>query len=93
MIGYSHLSKNFPQFVVIHIVKGFSAVNKIEVDVFLEFPFVTLNKTHHTLSSLDFCPSDGLLLTHTQVYDIFMTLSPKLLNYMSTTFPFLGRRA
>ena len=38
MIGYSHLSKNFPQFVVIHTVKGFSAVNKIEVDVFLEFP-------------------------------------------------------
>ena len=38
MIGYSHLSKNFPQFVVIHIVKGFSAVNKIEVDGLLELP-------------------------------------------------------
>ena len=30
--------KNFPQFVVIHTVKGFSIVNKAEVDVFLEFP-------------------------------------------------------
>ena len=33
---YSHLFKNFPQFVVIHTVKGFSIVNKAEVDVFLE---------------------------------------------------------
>ena len=38
MVWYSHLSKNFPQFVVIHIVKGFSVVNEAEVDVFLEFP-------------------------------------------------------
>ena len=37
MVWYSHLSKNFPQFVVIHIAKGFSVVNKTEVDVFLEF--------------------------------------------------------
>ena len=33
---YSHLFKNFPQFAVIHIVKGFGIVNKAEVDVFLE---------------------------------------------------------
>ena len=33
-----HLFKNFPQFVVIHTIKGFSVVNKAEVDVFLEFP-------------------------------------------------------
>ena len=37
MIWYSHLLKNFPQFVVIHTVKGFSVVNEAEVDVFLEF--------------------------------------------------------
>ena len=36
MIWHSHLSKNFPQFVVIHTVKGFGVVNKAEVDVFLE---------------------------------------------------------
>ena len=36
MIWYSHLLKNFPQFVVIHIVKGFSTVNEAEVDAFLE---------------------------------------------------------
>ena len=36
VVWYSHLLKNFPQFVVIHIVKGFGIVNKAEVDVFLE---------------------------------------------------------
>ena len=36
MVWYSHLLKNFPQFVVIHIVKGFSVVNEAEVDFFLE---------------------------------------------------------
>ena len=37
MLWYSCLLKNFPQFVVIHTVKGFSVVNEAEVDVFLEF--------------------------------------------------------
>ena len=36
MIWYSHLSQNFPQFIVIHTVKGFGLVNKAEIDVFLE---------------------------------------------------------
>ena len=37
IVWYSHLLKNFPHFVVIYIVKGFSIINKAEVDVFLEF--------------------------------------------------------
>ena len=37
VVWYSHLFKNFPQFVVIYIVKGFTVVNEAEVDVFLEF--------------------------------------------------------
>ena len=36
MVWYSHLLKNFPQFAVIHTVKGLSVVNEAEVDVFLE---------------------------------------------------------
>ena len=36
MVWYSHLLKTFPQFVVIHTVKGFGVLNKAEVDVFLE---------------------------------------------------------
>ena len=37
VVQYSHLFHNFPQFVVIHTVKGFGIVNKAEVGVFLEF--------------------------------------------------------
>ena len=37
VVWSSHLLKNFPQFVVIHTVKGFGIVNKAKVDVFLEF--------------------------------------------------------
>ena len=36
MVWYSHLLKNFPQFVMIHIVKGFGLVSKAEVIVFME---------------------------------------------------------
>ena len=36
MVWNSHLFQNFPQFIVIHIVKGFGIVNKAEIDVFLE---------------------------------------------------------
>ena len=36
MVWYSHLMKNFPQFIVIHTVKGFGIVNKAEIVVFLE---------------------------------------------------------
>ena len=42
---YAHLLKNLPKFVVIHKVKGFSVVNKAEVDVFLEFPFFICDPT------------------------------------------------
>ena len=37
VVCYSHLFKNFPQFVLIHTVKGFGKVNKTEIDVFLKF--------------------------------------------------------
>ena len=36
MVWYSHLFQNFPQFVVIHTVRGFGIVHEAEVDVFLE---------------------------------------------------------
>ena len=37
VVWYPHLLKNFPQFVMMHTVKGFSVDNEVEVDVFLEF--------------------------------------------------------
>ena len=52
MVWYAHLLKNFPQFVVIHTVKGFGVVNKAEVDVFLE------------LSCSYDDPTDGYLISH-----------------------------
>jgi len=36
VVLFTHLLKNFPQFIVIHTVKGFGIVNKAEIDVFLE---------------------------------------------------------
>ena len=38
VVWYSRLFKNFPQFVMIHTIKGFNVVNEAEVNVFLEFP-------------------------------------------------------
>ena len=37
LVRYSHLFKNFPQFVMIHTAKGFNIVSEAKVDVFLEF--------------------------------------------------------
>ena len=39
MVWYSHLFQNFPQFVVIHTVKGFGIVNEAKIDVFLKLSF------------------------------------------------------
>ena len=36
VVWYSHILKNFPQFIMIHTVKGFGIVNKAEIDVFLK---------------------------------------------------------
>ena len=46
VVWYSHLLKNFPQFVVIHTVKGFGIVNKAEVDVLLELSCFFDNPTN-----------------------------------------------
>ena len=43
MVWYPHLSKSFPQFVMIHTVKGFRVVDETEIDVFLKFPCFLYN--------------------------------------------------
>ena len=55
MVWYSHLFQNFPQFVVIHTVKGFEIVNKEEVDVFLELSCFFNDPTN--VDNLISCPS------------------------------------
>ena len=46
MVWYSHFFKNFPQFVMIHKIKGFSVVNEAEVDVFLKLPCFLYDPTN-----------------------------------------------
>ena len=55
MDWYSHLLKNFPQFVVIHTVKGFGIVNKGKIDVFLEF-FMLFSMIHWRLTIWSLAP-------------------------------------
>ena len=45
VVWYSHPFKNFPQFVVVYIVKGFGITNKAEIDVFLEFSWFFYDPT------------------------------------------------
>ena len=63
MVWFSHLFKNFPQFVVIYTVKGFGIINKAEVDVFLEFScffYVPTGVSNVISSSSVFSKSDHL---------------------------------
>ena len=46
VVWYAHLFQNFPQFIVIHTVKGFGIVNKAEIDVFLELSCLFNDPTH-----------------------------------------------
>ena len=46
VVWYSQIFQNFPQFIVIHTVKGFGIVNKVEVDIFLEFSSFFYYATH-----------------------------------------------
>ena len=46
VVWYIHLLENFPQFVVIHTVKGFSVVTEAEVDVFLKLPCFLYDPTN-----------------------------------------------
>ena len=74
MVWYSHLFKNFPQFFVIHTVKGFSVVNEADIDVFLE------------LSCLFYDPMDvsNLIINHSFTIGTFVCkVMPILFNILS----------
>ena len=51
VVWYSHLFQNFPEFIVIHTVKGFGIVNKAEIDVFLELSHLFNNLFRISASS------------------------------------------
>ena len=54
VVWYSHLFQNFPQLIVIHIVKGFGIVNKAEIDAFLELSCFIDNPTDFGIFDLWF---------------------------------------
>ena len=53
VVWYSHLFQNFPQFIVIHTIKGFGIVYKAEIDVFLELScfFSMIQRMSHMIDS------------------------------------------
>ena len=56
MVWYSHLLKNFPQFVVIYTVKDFGIINKAEVDIFSGILLLFQTSSGNLISgSFDFC--------------------------------------
>ena len=77
---YSHLFKNFPQFVVIHTVKSFKVVNEAEVDVPLEFPYFLYDPTHvgNLISS---CPAFCKSSLYTWKFSFYVLLKPSLKDF------------
>ena len=79
MVLYSHVFKNSSQFLVIHTVGMFSVVNEVEVDVFLEFPFIfydPMDIGNLTFGSSAFCKSSLYILK----FLIHVLLKPSLMD-------------
>ena len=80
MSWYSHIFKNYPPFVVIHTVKGFSVVNEAEVDVFLElscFFYDSMNVGNLISGSFAFSKSSLNILN----FMVHVLLKPGLENF------------
>ena len=80
VVCYSHLLKNFPQFIVIHTVKAFGTVNKTEIDAFLElscFPDDPINVGNLISGSSDFLNSRMNIVKFT----VHILLKPGLENF------------
>ena len=80
VVWYSHLLNNFPQFVVINMVKGFHVVNEAEVDIFLEFPCLVYDSVdvgNLIPGSFVFSKSSLYILK----FLVHMLLKPRLKNF------------
>ena len=71
VVWYSHLSQNFPQFIVIHTVKGFGVVNKAEIDIFLDV-FLAFSMIQQVLAIWSLVPLPFLKPTCTSGSSRFM---------------------
>ena len=81
MVWYSHLFQNFPQFVVIHMVKGFGVVNKAEVDgFFLELScfFYASEDVGNLISG---CSAFSKSILNTWKFTVHVLLKPGLENF------------
>ena len=80
VVWYSHLLKNFPQFIVIHTVKGFSIVNEAEVGMFLEFScfFYDPSDVHNLISGSSAFSKSNLNIWNFMVH---ILLKPGLKNF------------
>ena len=80
VVWYSHLFQNFPQFIVIHTVKGFGIVNKAELDVFLE-----LSCFFHDPADVGHLISDSSAFSKTSLnireFTVHVLLKPGLENF------------
>ena len=80
MVWYSNLFKNFPQFIVIHTVKGFGIVNKAEIDAFLE-----LSCFFHDPADVGNLISGSSAFSKTSLniwkFTVYMLLKPGLENF------------
>ena len=80
VVWYSHLFQNFPQFIVIHTVKGFSIVNKAEIDVFVE-----LSSFFHFPSNVGNLIAGSSAFSKTSLYiwkfTVHVLLKPGLKNF------------
>ena len=68
MVWYSHLSQNFPQFIVIHTVKAFGIVNKAKIDGFLLFSCFFYDPTDVGNLISGFSAFSNLQLEHLEVH-------------------------
>ena len=80
VVWYSHLLKNFPQFVVIHTVKGFGVINKADVDAFLGFScfFNDLTDVDNLISGLSAFSKSSLNIWK---FTVNILLKPSLKNF------------
>ena len=80
MVWDSHLFQSFPQFLVIHTVKGFGIVNKAEIDVFLE-----LSWFYHDPADVGSLTSDSSAFSKTSLtfrkFTVHLLLKPGLENF------------
>ena len=77
-VWYSHLFKNFPQFVVIHTVKGFGIINKAEVDVFLKLSLLFPTGVHNLISGSSAFSKSSLNIWK---FTVYIVLKPGLENF------------